>query len=142
MTLEANANLLDIEAEHRNDIEAPKLAAFRTSLTNIVGRTAEAYTTLWAWTASNTKAPIEANVSQNQTAVYQAKQAKRSKRDSQGQLHKHPTGLRLTKPGGHTTRELPHRRGPRHHHWNDEKGTLEKADKANIQRPLRPYSPN
>ena len=43
MTLEANGNLLDIKAEHGNDIEAPELAASRTSLANIEGRTAAAY---------------------------------------------------------------------------------------------------
>ena len=34
MTFEANGNLLDIKAEHGNDIEAPELVAFKTSLAN------------------------------------------------------------------------------------------------------------
>ena len=83
MTLEANGNLLDIKAEHGNDIEAPELAAFKTSLANIEGRTATANTALWAWKASNTQAPIKASLSQNQTTgdtrTDQAKQAYRQK---------------------------------------------------------------
>ena len=62
MTFEANGNLLDIEAELWNDIEAPKLAAFKTS---------------------NTPVPLKASPSQNQTTSYteanQAKQAYRQK---------------------------------------------------------------
>ena len=58
MTFEAN----DIEAELWNDIEAPKLAAFKTS---------------------NTPVPLKASPSQNQTTSYteanQAKQAYRQK---------------------------------------------------------------
>ena len=46
LTFEANTNLLDIEAEHGNDIEAPKLAAFKTSLANIESRTSAAKTNL------------------------------------------------------------------------------------------------
>ena len=80
----SNANLLDIEAEHGNNIKDPKLAAFRTSLANIEGRTAVAHATLWAWKASNTQAPIEtSSMSQNQTtgdtAAYQEKQAYKQK---------------------------------------------------------------
>ena len=55
MTFKANGNLLDIEAEHGNDIKATELAAFRTSLTNIEGKTSTANADLCAWKASNTK---------------------------------------------------------------------------------------
>ena len=83
MTLEANTNLLDIKAEHGNDIESPELADFRTSFANIEGRTAAANTTLWAWKASKTEAPIKASLSQNQTTgdtgADQAKQAFKQK---------------------------------------------------------------
>ena len=67
MTFEANGNLLDIEAEHGNNIEAPELAAFKTSLANIEGRTSTANTALCAWKDLNTKVPIKASPSQNQT---------------------------------------------------------------------------
>ena len=39
LTSEANTNLIDNEAEHGNDIEATELATFRTTLTNIEGKT-------------------------------------------------------------------------------------------------------
>ena len=62
MTFEANGNLLDIEAELWNNIEAPKLTAFKTS---------------------NTPVPLKSSPSQNQTTSYteanQAKQAYRQK---------------------------------------------------------------
>ena len=35
LTFEANNNLLDIEAEHVDNIKATELVAFRTSLTNV-----------------------------------------------------------------------------------------------------------
>ena len=83
MTFEANGNLLDIEAEHGNNIEAPKLAAFKTSLASIEGRTSTANTNLCAWKASNTAVPIKASPSQNQTTIdtgaNQAEQAYRQK---------------------------------------------------------------
>ena len=74
MTFEANGNLLDIESELWNDIEAPKLAAFKTS---------------------NTPVPLRASPSQNQTTTYteanQAKQAYRQKeaREKAKSRHKH-----------------------------------------------------
>ena len=83
MTFEANGNLLDIEAEHGNDIEAPKLAAFKTSLASIEGRTSTANTNLCAWQASNIAVPIKASPSQNETTsdtgANQAEQAYRQK---------------------------------------------------------------
>ena len=81
MSFEANTNLLDIEAEHKNDIKAPELAASKASLASIESRTSTANAALCAWKASNTPAPIKASPSQNQTTsdtgANQAKQAYR-----------------------------------------------------------------
>ena len=52
MTLKANANFLDIEADHEDDIEATELDAFRTSLTLIEHRIAIANAALCTWKAS------------------------------------------------------------------------------------------
>ena len=49
LILVANGNFLEIEAEHRNDIEAAELAAFRTSLALIEHRISVANAAL-AWT--------------------------------------------------------------------------------------------
>ena len=54
LTFKANASLLEIEAEHRSDIDATDLATFRTSLTSIEHNTSTAYTALYGWKALNT----------------------------------------------------------------------------------------
>ena len=48
LTLEANTNLLDIEAEPRNNIETPELTDFRTSLSNIKCMEAKIFETMRA----------------------------------------------------------------------------------------------
>ena len=65
MTFEANSNLLDIEAEHGKNIEAQKLAAFKTSLASNEGRMSTANANLCAWKASNTPVTIKSSPSQN-----------------------------------------------------------------------------
>ena len=52
MTRKANANFLDIEAEHEKDIKATGLEAFRTSLTLIEHRISIANAALCTWKAS------------------------------------------------------------------------------------------
>ena len=82
-TFEANTNFLDIKAEHGNDVDATKLAAFRTSITNIERRASPIYAELCTWKASNTKAPIKVSPALNQTSgdtrIIQDKKAHRQK---------------------------------------------------------------
>ena len=52
LTFKATTSLLEIEAKHRNDIDATELATFRTSLTNIEHKTSTDYTALpLRWTS-------------------------------------------------------------------------------------------
>ena len=55
LTLEANTDLLDIEANYENDIKATELKNFKASLYNIECETSAAYTDLCTWKASNTR---------------------------------------------------------------------------------------
>ena len=79
IALKANTNILDMEAKYRNNIKTPELLTLRTSLTSIEDRIAAAYTTLRAWTASNTETPIEANVSQTRFTIYRDKKTHNQK---------------------------------------------------------------
>ena len=52
MTLEANTDLLDIRADHKDNIDATEINDFRISITNIERRTTAIYTGLCIWKTS------------------------------------------------------------------------------------------
>ena len=61
MTLDANTDLLDIEADYGNDIDATELEAFKLSLYNIERETSTIYNDLCAWKVYSSMPPtIEA----------------------------------------------------------------------------------
>ena len=72
LTLEANTDLLDIEADYKNDIDATELENFKASLYNIERETYAAYTDMCIWKASNTSPP--AGISGKYAAAVETKQ--------------------------------------------------------------------
>ena len=68
LTLETNTDFLDIEVEHKDDIDATELDGFRTSMANMECRTSTIFMDLCTWKASNTKAPVKASPSLNQAS--------------------------------------------------------------------------
>ena len=61
MILDADTVLLDIEADHGNDIDAIELKVFKLSLYNIERETSRVYNDLCAWKVYNSMPPtIEA----------------------------------------------------------------------------------
>ena len=53
MDFEANSNFLDIESEHKNNIDATELAAFKASLASIQTRTSSSNAALYACKVTN-----------------------------------------------------------------------------------------
>ena len=57
MTLDANTDLLDIEADHGNDIDATELEAFKLSLHNIEREMSTIYNDLCPWKVYSSMPP-------------------------------------------------------------------------------------
>ena len=133
MTLEANTNSLDIEAKYKNDIDTTKLDNLRASITNIELKTSATHVGLCTWRVSNARAPVKDSSPQNQTPGDVRPVPTGGIKIC---LHAHQIELRPPKPGGHTSWELPHRRGPRDHRGNEDGGALEEAGSIDLQRVL------
>ena len=67
LTLETNADFLDIAIEHKDDIDITELDDFRTSMTNMKHRTSTIFMDLCTWKTSNTDALLNIHTTRTGT---------------------------------------------------------------------------